>query len=999
MCLNCGACAVLLAGAGICAPVDQVHFAPDAPERLSEYVHASWGLPEGVPGSITAIAQAQDGYLWFGTNHGVLRFDGVRFSLFTPIGGDASYFGASIVLTPAMKSPYVNRLLVDRQGRLWVGTYGAGIVQMDNGKVVRTYSQGDGLSSNVITALHEGRDGSIWLGTNDGAIQRLYAGMIATIRPSVGDSPVVNWIADDFVNGVWVADEHGLLSIKGNKTIRYPIRDDTVPGEPLTILAEAKGRLWIGTRIGLYYLDDGHFKKMWPTVPSPENAVFSIATDRDRGLWLGTARGLQRIRNGTVDSYGTAAGLSSDKVMDILADSAGNIWAGTAGGIDRLSDKPIASYSKTQGLSSNQVWSVTEDRNGVIWVGTNSGLNRIWRGRVRSYTPAEGLPAGPIGSVLEGPDGAIWFTTVLGLCRLSHDHIAVYPLNDGVANDRAHGFTWRSDGTLVVSASGGLFAYKDGRFVSLVRAPVARSILESHDRSLWLSARQLIRWREGKLTAFGQPSDEYEYAYEDRDGTVWAGSYIGGLICVRRDAVTRFAPLGAPFNYSVSYITDDDTGHLWIATPYGLFRALKTELIGYSDGTGKRVAATLFGKAEGLPSFGCNDGEQNSGWQDREGRILIPTGRGVAVLDPRRITIDRTPPHTLIEEVSVDDKTVDPRHVARLPPDFKRIDFRYTGINLRAPEHVGFRYQLEAFDKHWVDANTNRYVSYTRLRPGTYRFRVLAGSNGVWDEPGAAFSFEVLRPFYGAWWFYLTCVAVFASIAAVVHRWRIQDMKTRIEVASMERMRIAREIHDTLLQGISGASLLLGSMSAKIADGETRKRFDDVLSGMKRSMTETRVALWDLHEPDGADWVMHLDHYGQILTANAGIHFVFRNRGERPDLTAPVQQQLARIGREAILNAVKHSGASELEVSLSFGAGSVELNVEDNGRGFDPDNLPAQREHWGLSGMRERALQVAGDLRVTSAPGAGTRINLTVNPGKHMNERNNARMYRPGALQ
>ncbi|MCU1260185.1 MAG: putative periplasmic ligand-binding sensor domain [Bryobacterales bacterium] len=952
-----------------------------------------------MPGSITAITQTKDGYLWFGTNHGVLRFDGVRFSLFTPVGGDASYFGATIVLTPGMRSPYVNRLLVDRQGRLWVGTYGGGVIQIDNGKVVRTYTQDDGLSSNVITALHEDRDGSIWLGTNDGALQRLDAGMIVTIRPrQVSGSPVVNSITDDFVSGVWVADARGLLSIKGNKTVRYPIRDDTVPGEPLTILAEAKGRFWIGTRVGLYYLDDGHFTKVWPTVPSPENAVYSIAMDRDRGLWLGTARGLQRIRNGAVDSYGAAAGLSSDKVRDILADSAGNIWAGTAGGIDRLSDKPIVSYSTMQGLSSNQVWSVTVDRSGAIWVGTNSGLNRIRGGRIRSYTSEEGLPSGPIGSVLEGPDGAIWFTTVLGLCRLSHGRIAVYVLKDGIANDRVHGFTWRSDGTLVVSASAGLFAYRDGKFVSLVPAPVARSILESRDRTLWLSAHQLIRWRDGKFTAFGQDSDEYEYAYEDRDGTIWAGSYIGGLICVRGDAVTRFAPLGPPFNYSVSYITDDQTGHFWMATPYGLFRVLKADLVEYSEGNAKRVPATLFGKADGLPSFGCNDGEQNSGWKDREGRILIPTGRGVAVLDPRRIVIDRTPPHTLIEEVSVDDKIIDPSSGARLPPDFKRIDFRYTGINLRAPEYVGFRYRLEGFDKNWVDANTNRYVSYTRLRPGTYRFRVLAASNGVWNEPGAAFSFEVLRPFYGTWWFCLTCVAVLASIMAAAHRWRVQNMKTRIEVTSIERMRIAREIHDTLLQGISGASLLLCPMSSKIPDGDTRARFDDVLNGMQRCMTETRIALWDLREPDAGDWVLHLDHYGQALTANGGIRFVFKTSGRQPDLTARVQQHLARIGHEAILNAVKHSGASELKVSLSFGVGSVELTVEDNGGGFDPDNLPARREHWGLSGMRERAMQLGSDITVTSAPGVGTRINLTVSLGKRMKDGNNAGSRRSGAL-
>ena len=416
------------------------------------------------------------------------------------------------------------------------------------------------------------------------------------------------------------------------------IQDGPARSKPITMLGDGEGRLWLGTRVGAYCLENGRIRRVWPVkTPSPENAVFSITKDSNGGLLLGTSRGLQRIRNGVIEQFGAGSGLSADQVNAVFIDSAGNIWVGTAGGFDRLTDKPITSYSKSQGLSSNQVWSVTEGQYGAIWVGTNDGLNRIQGGKVHSYTAKNGFPAGSIGSVREGPDGAIWFTTVLGLCRLENGRVTVFRLNDSVANDRIYGFTWRADGTLVGSANDGLFTLINGKFQRVTAAARARSILQSRDGSLWLSAHQLLRWKNSHLSAYGKESDEYQYAYEDSEGIVWAGSHLGGLVSVRGEKVTRFTPLGAPFTYSVSYISEDRTGHLWIATPSGLFQVRKSDLTDYMNGTRKEIAAAAFGRADGLPSFGCNAGEQNSGWTDREGRIWVPTGLGVAMLDPQRV--------------------------------------------------------------------------------------------------------------------------------------------------------------------------------------------------------------------------------------------------------------------------------------------------------------------------------------------------------------------------
>ena len=290
---------------------------------------------------------------------------------------------------------------------------------------------------------------------------------------------------------------------------------------------------------------------------------------------LGTSRGLQRLRNGVIEQFGAGSGLSADQKRGFI-DSAGNVWVGTAGGFDRLTDKPITSYSKSQGLSSNQVWSVTEDRFGAMWVGT-TGLNRIQGGKVHSYTAKNGFPAGSVGSVREGPDGAIWFTTVLGLCRLENGRVTVFRLNDSVPNDRIYGFTWRADGTLVGSANDGLFTLINGKFQ---RVTPARAEIDppKPGRQPVAECAPVASLKNSHLSAYGKESDEYQYAYEDSDGIVWAGSHLGGLVSVRGEEVTRFTPLGAPFTYSVSYISEDRTGHLWIATPSGLFQVRKSDL-------------------------------------------------------------------------------------------------------------------------------------------------------------------------------------------------------------------------------------------------------------------------------------------------------------------------------------------------------------------------------------------------------------------------------------
>lgn len=535
---------------------------------------------------------------------------------------------------------------------------------------------------------------------------------------------------------------------------------------------------------------------------------------------------------------------------------------------------------------------------------------------------------------------------------------------------------------VVAPRAGDLFSFSKGRFERILSLPTrTHSISESRDGSLWLStASQLLRWKEGRLTAYGSPSDRYSYSYEDANGIVWAGSRLAGLVCVRDERLIRFAPLGVPFSDRIHYIFDDGVGNLWVTTPHGVFRVRKAELIGFADGKVRQVLAAPFGMPDGLPSTGCNAGEQNPGWTDHEGRFWIPTGRGIAVLDPRRLTPDTSPPHAIIEQVTVDEQPVDPVARAKLSPDHRRISFRYTGISLRAPQFVRFRYILEGFDRNWVDPGGNREVSYTGLRAGKYRFRLSAGNrDGLWNESEAMFSFRVAPYFYHTLWFYCACLSFFALILAGIYSWRSRQIQERAEVALIERTKMAREIHDTLLQGVAGASLALQAIASAITDKEPRETFDNALNEMQRCMTETRRALWDMRssEPENLDLVTSLDSFGQALSAPSGIRFSIHVHGVATTHRPGVQRDLLQIGREAILNAIKHARATEIRVDVFFSNGSIRLSVDDDGRGFYADDMNAPG-HWGLVGMRERAKGLAAELAISSRPGGGTRVEATV---------------------
>lgn len=974
---------------GVALRLPIVALDPSTP--LTEYFHQSWERPDGLPGMVSAIVQSTDGYLWLGTQHGVVRFDGTRFTIFNPEN------------TPGLKGAWVEALLADQKAGVWVATYDGGVSRLGNGSV-ETFTKQNGLSSNQARSLYQDHEGAIWVGTDDGSLSEIWRGKIASVlRPHLnGMGAIIRSMLEDEQHRLWLtapgssgtqtngpirgpAAVTGLFSLERGRLTPHEILDGPRSIEAVSLMRKQNAEILVGSRMGLgsYQSQTGTYERLWPKKLSHDNIVRSIANDQDGTVWFATSTGLKRLRNGKVDSFGAEEGLTADVVYALLPDKDGNLWIGTSGGLDRLADRTITSYTRKQGLLADQVWSVVEDLDGAIWVGTNGGLNKILAGRITSYTTKEGLPSNSVYSVQAAPDGSIWFTTESGLCVLNHNGIRVFGAKDGLPISRVVALLWRRDGSLVVSLSrGGLFLLKNGTFVPYLPLPeLVWSISEAHDGSLWLSTfGQLLHWKDNHLTAFGEQSDMYLYSYEDKYGTVWAGSMYAGLVCLRKNALVHFAPLGAPFNDRIYRIFEDHSGNLWITTPNGLYRVRKSDLISHLEGKVRSVFAAEFGMADGLPSTGCNGGEQNAGWTDRSGRFWIPTGRGLAMVDPQRIMIETRPARTIIEQVTLDDKPIQHGIAPHFPPDHKRIEIRYTGIDLRAPNGVRYRYRLEGFDTDWVNAGTTKAVSYTTLHPGTYHFCVISRNrDGLWDLTGASFSFEVEPQFYRTVWFSCLCSALAILIAGTLHLWRVQQIREKTSIALAERTRMARQIHDTLLQGVSGASLVLQAIAPAITNTDVRRRLDNALNEMQQCMTDTRRALWDIHDPqpERGDFIALLERYGRGLTMGTQTRFVVEAAETLQNCPSGVQHHLLRIGQEAILNALKHSGASEIRVSLSVNDNTLHMRVSDNGRGFNVNALEQSEGHWGLMGMREHARAIGQDLAVSAAPGMGTEIVVT----------------------
>lgn len=950
-----------------------------------------WRTDDGLPSdSVRGIVQTRDGYLWIGTNAGLARFDGTRFTVFNRAN------------TPALGSDECSLLSETAKGVLLVATMGGGLTRFENGRW-ESVANPENYRFQYAMLMVEDRLGRVLIGTDD--LMCVYEnGRLRSLPASVLPLPRPAPLFKDEAGRVWIQGKDGRIGLLDGERFSL-LTDDEIRRFPtgkgvLRPFPAPDGARW-------FYRSDS--RELWrrgraesselesfdlgPLLPGDH--VARLLPSPDGTVWAGLLRGgVRHLAAGTVAAIGPDEGLPLGPVTSLVEDRERNLWVGTTGGLARLRRRSFAALGAKDGLRDERTWCVMEDSRGDVWIGTDTVLERLHDGRVIIYGIADGLPGLGITSLSEDSSGRIWIGTTFGLARFEHGAFRAYRKKEGLPDDNVRALMTDREGRLWIgTGAGGLAVFENDRFRTFAKkdglgSNWVRFIHEDATGDLWIcTTAGLSRLHGTTLRTFtrrdGLAGDLPLAVQEGADGALWIGTYQTGISRYKNG---RFATLttahGLPDD-TVLRILGDGAGSFWISSPRGIYRVAERDLDAAADGTLASIPVVSYGKQDGMPTTDCGGGTQPAGWKGRDGRLWFPTSKGVAVLDPRLLEPNPIAPPVAIDRVVHDQSLAEGPGPIVLTAGTRSLEIAYSASSFRAPEKVRFRYRLEGFDPGWIDAGPRRAVYYTNLPPGHYRFQVIAANeDGVWNDQGATVAI-VQRPFvWQTAWFWTLVALAGLGVLFAAHRYRLRQAESRFAAVLSERNRIARELHDTIAQGFTGVSMQLEAVAAKLdpAHGEARENLDRARLLVRSSLADARRSVRDLRPLllESGDLVSSLRAVAAQLTAGTTVRAEVHIQGRERKLSGIIEDHLLRVGQEAMTNAIRHGGCGTVRVMLAFSRADVSLAIEDDGRGFEGAPPPSQEgSGLGVPGMRERLAQVGGSLTVASVPGKGTRIVAT----------------------
>ncbi len=953
-----------------------------------------WQSDEGLPNdTVTGLAQAPDGYIWIATPGRLARFDGARFEGYAP---------KNIV-------PYdrkITTVLSSASSGLWLG--------MEHGPMLRLSSGIAHIITNVspnITAdaMAEDADGSVWV---------IFRGNAAeTLCRFKGDKLVQSWpagtsrsLASDKQGRIWVirdgqlfaarngtfasvalfpnrasrlaaASDGGLWICSGSQLLKFhegqpPAEMGTInppDTRPMVVLEDHTGAVWVGTLDdGLFRFADGKFT----SVPTSHREILSLLEDRERNLWVGTGGGgLNRIQPRAIELEGVENGLPFASVQSLCEDTRGEIWAATQNGL--LAQFKNGAWTR---VATNAAWRgervtcVTADNQGALWLGTsNRKLIRIDPdGRFKVWTQQDGLNCRQIHSLLAARTGDLWFAGNApdALQRVHDGQLENFPVPPDVHVLRA--MAEDSAGNIWVGSSKGTLLRITGKQV--------------FDESVHVSG---LQWSIRSL-------------YSGPDGSLWIGYSGWGLGRLKDGHFSHVAAQQGLHDDQISQMVADDRGWLWIGAESGIFKIRQQEFEDVAAGRSPRLHSIHYGQNEGLPSLEGNFGATPGAMRSRDGRLWIPMRTALAVISPEKLNEDPQPPTVLVTRVVADDEVVavyggatpvrvkdlrESKAAFRFPPDHRRLEFDFTALSFASSENVEFQYRLTGFDDRWADAGNQRSVSYSRLPAGNYRFCVRAcNRDGAWNETGASLGFVVAPFLWQRWWFRLTTLAAFTSIVIAMARYHsFRRLRHRLEMVEQqaaldrERARIARDIHDDLGCRLTKIVLLTEIALRNSSKGsDPTERVRQISSTAREGMQSLDETVWAINPRNDtlADLIDYIGQFAVELLEAADIrcHLDLPDHPPTRSLSAEVRHNLFLAVKEALNNIVRHSHAREVRLRVTTNGNSLNISIEDDGRGFEqaPDNALAD----GLRNMRQRLQEVSGECRIESKPGSGTRISF-----------------------
>jgi ligand-binding sensor domain-containing protein len=980
---------VILLPALLCLP----GFALNPNRSISQYSHATWRMQEGFfNGRATVVAQTTDGYLWIGTHNGLLRFDGVRFMPWTP------------PLGTRLPQDDIRALRGAHDGSLWIGTRD-GLFHWKGQKLVHI----SGISGSVI-AIVEDRQGDIWVarggpGDPQGVLCQIVDdkaqcfnqnnGLPAGI--SDGQSLLVDPGGD-----LWMGANRLLVRWRGGSPSLY-----TPPGLASNsnvgidaLAASPDGSMWVGLDepgrgLGLERLVDGN----WAPFPAPELdgsklQVTDLFSDRDGALWIGTAdQGIYHYYNGRVDQFRMTDGLSSDFISTFFQDNEGTVWVVTPQGVDSFHDINVTTWSAREGLTTDNVVSVAASHDGTVWVGNAGGLDSIKNGKISSIREGKGLPGNQVRSVFEDQENRLWVGVDNDLTLYQGGHFKKISRLDGSSIGPVSSITEDPQKNLWVESvqNKKLLRIRDLKIQEefpLSDIDPTRALAADAQGNLWLGLREggLARFQNGHVEKIHFPhsmNSRVRQMIVNPDGSIFAASSSGILAWKEGRTFVLGTRNGLPCD-GINGMIGDEHSNLWLHASCGVIEIDQSELQQWWKHPANTVQFRFFDMLDGTQP---GNAFYEPAARSKDGLLWFANGSVLQMVDPSNLIRNPVPPPVHVEEIIADRKHYSPQGIMRLPRLTRDLEIDYTALSFVAPQKMRFRYRLDGHDKDWQEAGTRRQAFYTDLSPGNYRFRVLACNNdGVWNESGATLSFFIVPAFYQTSWFHILCVIAVGSLFCIFYLAHLKRVTRRIQeqlaTRLEERERIARELHDTLLQGFQGLMLRFQSVLKNIpSEGPARQMMEGALDRADKVLLEGRQRVHDLREGgiNGDGLWNDLALWGEELALDRSTRFSATIIGTPQPLTPAASNEVYQIGREALTNAFRHAFADRIEIEITYDHLKVRLIIRDDGKGMDNEILKRGRSgHWGLSGMRERAQKIGAQLNIWSHGGAGTEIDLSI---------------------
>jgi signal transduction histidine kinase/streptogramin lyase len=995
----------------------------DSDNLIAQLTHTSWTASDGIPGTVRAIAQTPDGYLWLGTEAGLYRFDGLHFLAWEPTGGER------------MPSSSVLALCVSHDGSLWIGFTTGVISRLSEGQL-KNFIPASGSPRGKILSIAEDSNGAIWA-AGQYAFGKIENGEWQRMGANEGYlAPAAQYVLVDRSGNVWVATDGYDFALRTRETCIWRVCeiDDKVRRNAVLTLSKGANRfrttrvpvgfvpqmgeapdgsIWVADASNLSFIRISSETGQISIVQKWLYWPFCVLFDRNNAVWIGLDRnGLRRLndfRNPEIpltDRFMHREGLSGDTVYSGLQDREGNIWFGTDGGLDRFTNSKVTWFSPPRNLSHGQLLGLTSTADGSVWMFEYSqgGVHRYLEGRsTTSRLPGNGTQSSILSFYAEN-SRTIWVGGEFGLGELLDGHLSLVTI-PGTLPGTVEAINKATDGSLWISMWGTdsierPMRLKDGLwtdFRKIFALPNYRCRVVQHDSAglMWLG------YEDGEVAVYendtfktysakdGLIGGQVNTIFEDSKKRIWVGG-DGGL---SRFDDGHFETLtmknGLP-GHSVSGVLEDDDGFFWLAGSMGILRTDSRELNKAIESGSYIMQGTFLDARDGLHSMPRQREPFPVVTRTPDGWLWFSTVDGLATLDPLHLLRNLAIPPVKIEEISADGKSFSSTTEVKitLRPNTKTLQFRYTALSLTAPERVRFRYKLEGFDPDWRGPVTTREITYTNLPPRNYRFWVIACNNdGVWNEQGAAVDFVIPPTFTQTSTFKLLCLAALVCSFWLVFRFRMtqltQQLRARMYARASEREQIARDLHDTFFQSIQGLLLRFNTAASRLdIDHPVRRVFDEALKQSDQVMAEGRELLVHLHAASSKanDLPATLADYGEQLRKVRSVDFKVAVNGDIRPLHPVILEELSRIGNEALGNAFRHSMARSIEAELSYEAKELRMRIRDNGSGIDGSIIEEGRRegHLGLVSMRERAKNIGAKLDLWSRPKGGTEIELRI---------------------